>query len=191
MLLLTLAMLAFACEEEAVLPQNEIDTEASLISIDKTFDVTPTTGDYDFDFDIVPIIGLPVVNDSLKNIYDVTLTSGGTELTGILDLDVGNNFSDNFINSGTLTVGGQEFVLVDKNVGIINGFGQFRLTFENEDEDTFFSNLSGSLGRSLSGGFTSNAAGIPTSGSFSAKSQGDPFRIDIDPNQTFIINFPQ
>ena len=181
MLLIALALLAFACEEEVITPENEIAAEESLIWSDK----------FDYDFG-TPVTSFPQADDSLKNIYDVTLTgNSGTELTGILNIDAGNSFSDNFVNSAILTIGNQEFDLISKNVAIVNGLGQFRFTFGNAEGETITTTLTGTLGRSLSGGYSSNATGIPATGRINATSQGDPFRIDFDPDEIIIITFPQ
>lgn len=166
-LFVTLALLAFSCMEEEVNPTLEIEEQESLVWSDK------------FDFVFTPIVTAPVVNDSLKNIYDVTLRSGNDEVTGTLNIDAGNAFSANFVNGAVLTVEGEEFTLVSKNVAMSNGFGTFRFTFENEFGDVFNTTLNGVLGRSLNGSFTTDSSGVPSSGTIKALSQGDPFRIDI------------
>lgn len=167
--LVALVVLAFSCQEEEVTPVSDLEEQESLIWSDK------------FDFVLDPIVVdplFPAVDDSLKNIYDVTITSGDEEISGILDIDAGNAFSDNYVNDAVLTANGQEFVLVSKNVAIANGYGTFRFTFEDADGHTLNTTLQGTLGRSLSGNYTTNSSALPSSGSIKALSQGDPFRID-------------
>ncbi|MGB3463861.1 MAG: hypothetical protein WBA74_01265 [Cyclobacteriaceae bacterium] len=169
LMLAALVVLAFSCVEEEVEPTLEISEQESLITIDK-FVIDPV---------ITPNPFFPVANDSLKNIYDITLTSGAQTFEGILDIDAGNAFSDNFVNDATLTIEGEVFDLIRRNVAISNGVGSFRFVFENGDGDKITLNLNGSLGRSLGGSFSFSGTGLPSSGLVSASSQGDPFRIDL------------
>ncbi|MEL6561993.1 MAG: hypothetical protein AAFQ94_27650 [Bacteroidota bacterium] len=183
LLLTTLVVLAFSCQEEEVTPISDLEDQESVVWSDK-FDLVldPVVIDpiYFDSIDIVPITPVfPPVNDSLKNIYDVTITSGTEEISGILNINAGNSFSDNFVNGAVLTVNDEEFVLIDKNVAILNGYGTFRFTFEDTDGNTLTTTLTGILGRSLNGNYTTNSNALPSRGSIKALSQGDPFRIDF------------
>ncbi len=163
--MLLMVSLFYACTEEEVLPEQQPEAEGAVY-----------WGDY------TPPAELPSYEpitsgggeEAQDNVYDVTLSSNGTSLTGVLTLDLGKYFGSryikNYFNDATLEIDGQTFNLVRRNVAIANGYGSFLLFFENEAGEKFDVDAEGVLGSTLTGTFTSDAQNLPSGGSFSAVS---------------------